>query len=513
MIRLASLAFLSLLAAPLVAQGPLAAPCVDGDVACVAPDVPREFRGVWVATVGNLDWPSRPGLPTDSAQAELLAILDRAAASGLNAVIFQVRPSGDALYASPLEPWSEYLTGRQGTAPAPRWDPLAFAVEEAHRRGLELHAWFNPYRAKHPSAKGPLASSHLARRRPSLVRTYGKHLWMDPGEPAVLAHTLRVILDVVNRYDIDAVHLDDYFYPYEERTRRGRPIAFPDADTYRRYRAGGGALDRDDWRRSNVDALVRALHEGIHRVKPWVKFGVSPFGIWRPGHPEAIRGFDAYAELYADARTWVREGWLDYVSPQLYWPLGKPEQSYPALLRWWGEQNVFGRHLWPGNFTSKVADGSRTPWTATEIMAQIAVTRADSLASGNIHFSAQAFLRDRDLIATRLAEEAYRAPALVPASPWLALPPLGPVEVSVATTAEGAPYARLEVPSGERPRWWVVQEHAASGAWRTRVLPGSLREIPLSAPSDHVAVRAIDRAGNERAVRALRIEARGGAPD
>ncbi|MDQ8149789.1 MAG: family 10 glycosylhydrolase, partial [Gemmatimonadota bacterium] len=348
------------------AQGPLVAvPCAGADSSCVAPAPVREFRGVWVASVSNIDWPSRPGLPTDSAQRELLAILDRAQTSGLNAVILQVRPSGDALYESTLEPWSEYLTGRQGLAPRPRWDPLAFAVTEAHRRGLELHAWFNPYRAKHSSAKTPLASSHLATRRGRLVHRYGQQVWMDPGEPEVLAHTVRVVLDVVRRYDIDGVHLDDYFYPYPEKTRRGRPIVFPDAGAFARYRARGGRLAKDDWRRANVDSLVRTLHDGIHRVKPWVKFGVSPFGIWRPGYPAGIRGFDAYAELYADARTWAREGWVDYLSPQLYWPSGRPEQSYPDLLRWWGEQNTLGRHLWPGNFTSRVGDGTRTAWSVS----------------------------------------------------------------------------------------------------------------------------------------------------
>jgi len=479
------------------AQGPLAAvPCAGADSSCVAPAPVREFRGAWVASVSNIDWPSRPGLPTERAQQELLAILDRAQTSGLNAVILQVRPSGDALYESTLEPWSEYLTGRQGVAPRPRWDPLAFAVTEAHRRGLELHAWFNPYRAKHGSAKTPLAASHLATRRGRLVHRYGKQLWMDPGEPEVLAHTVRVVLDVVRRYDIDGVHLDDYFYPYPEKTRRGRPILFPDAGAYTRYR-----------RRSNVDSLVRALHDGIHRVKPWVKFGVSPFGIWRPGYPAGIRGFDAYAELYADARTWAREGWVDYLSPQLYWPSGRPEQSYPDLLRWWGEQNTLGRHLWPGNFTSRVGDGTRTAWSVTEILSQVTMTRAEPMASGNIHFSMQAFLRDRDSVGTQLAQGPYATPALIPASPWLRPPTMGAVRVDVATTSTGEPFARVQVDSAA-PRWWVVQEREASGAWRTRIVPGAWREIPLTAQADRVAVRAIDRAGVERAVHTLRISAR-----
>jgi uncharacterized lipoprotein YddW (UPF0748 family) len=275
----------------------LPAPCEASDLTCAPPAVAREFRGLWIAAVGNIDWPSRPGLSADSARAELRALLDRARSSGLNAVILQVRPAGDALYASDLEPWSEYLTGEQGVAPSPWWDPLKFAVAEAHARGLELHAWFNPYRARHSSAKGPLSRRHIAVARPTLVQHYGSQQWMDPGETAVRVHAIRVILDVVKRYDIDGVHIDDYFYPYKERNRRGVLIDFPDADTYLRYVRGGGKLERDDWRRENVNTLVRELYASIHAEKPWVKFGVSPFGIWRPGFPESVVGFDAYTEL------------------------------------------------------------------------------------------------------------------------------------------------------------------------------------------------------------------------
>src|ERR1039458_5009065 len=279
------------------------------DTACVPPPVRREFRGVWVASVRNLDWPSKPGLPPSLAKAELIALLDRAAALGLNAVLLQVRPAGDALYASKIEPWSEYLTGRQGMAPVPFWDPLQFAVEQAHARGLELHAWFNPYRAKEPSAKGPLAATHIARRHPELVKKYGTQLWMDPGEPAVREQTLRVVLDVVKRYDIDGVHLDDYFYPYPERRPNGS-TDFPDDRSWKAYRKSGGKLARDDWRRANVDDLVETLHREIAKAKPWVKFGISPFQLWRPGYPESITtGLDAYATLYADSRKWFANGW------------------------------------------------------------------------------------------------------------------------------------------------------------------------------------------------------------
>ena len=471
------------------------APCALAEPDCAPPPLPREFRGVWVATVDNIDWPSRPGLSTARQKRELLAILDRAQASGLNAVVFQVRPAGDALYRSTLEPWSEYLTGRQGRAPFPRWDPLAFAVEEAHKRGMELHAWFNPYRARHPSAKGREAASHLSRVRPALVKRYGTHLWMDPGEPDVRAHTVRVILDVVRRYDIDAVHFDDYFYPYKERDRRG-VIDFPDSASYARYVAGGGALARDDWRRENVDRLVEELSRTIHGTKPWVKFGVSPFGIWRPGHPAQVRGFDAYAELYADARKWVREGWVDYFAPQLYWPVAAQGQPYDALLRWWAEQNVHGRNLWPGNFTSRVGERSRTAWRTDEVARQLDLTRAEAGASGNIHFSAKVFLEDRDSLATRLGATAYEGPALVPSSPWLEVDPAPAPRLRVSRAAKGRWTVHLAPAAGTAPRWWVVQWRER-GRWKAKVVRGAAKQVEVRGEPDRVAARGVDGAGVE----------------
>jgi len=472
------------------------APCHE-DPSCVPPTVQREFRGLWIASVGNIDWPSRPGLPADSARAELRALLDRARASGLNAVILQVRPSGDALYASELEPWSEYLTGEQGVAPRPWWDPLKFAVEESHKRGLELHAWFNPYRARHATSKSAFARRHQAVARASLARTYGRQVWMDPGEPAVRAHTIRVILDVVKRYDIDGVHIDDYFYPYKEMDRNGRPISFPDSSTYLRYVRGGGTFSRDDWRRENVNTLVRELYASIHATKPWVKFGVSPFGIWRPGFPESVVGFDAYNELYADARKWLQEGWLDYFSPQLYWPVGQVGQDYPTLLRWWSEQNTYNRHLWPGNYTSKVGERGRNPWRTDHIEAQIIATRAETGASGNVHFSASVFLEDRDSLATRLSRSAYEALALVPPSPWMNVPPQGEVNLTLTRAANGVWTARVAPVAAERPHWWLVQTRNSDGAWKSTLLAGALREFRVPAAADRVAVRAIDRAAVE----------------
>src|SRR6202162_2445760 len=392
------------------------------------PAIRREFRGVWVASVENIDWPSQPGLSTQEQKDELLGILDRAVALRLNAVILQVRPAGDAMYASPYEPGSEYLTGRMGRAPNPWYDPLEFAVTEAHKRGLELHAWFNPYRARHPSARSAPSPNHISVTHPELVKRYGSLLWMAPGEPAVRGQTVAVVLDVVQRYDIDGVHIDDYFYPYKEKDRRGRTIDFPDATSWRRYRASGGSLSRDDWRRANVDSLIHQVYVGIKASKPWVKFGISPFGVWRPGYPPATEGkFDSYAELYGDSRKWVLNGWADYFTPQLYWPIDRPDLSYPVLLQWWVEQNARGRHIWPGNYVDKVT-GTPSGWLAEEMLNQIALTRAQSGATGNVYFSMRTLMGNGDDLPQKLMAGPYASKTLVPASPWLdSVPPLSPI--------------------------------------------------------------------------------------
>jgi len=478
--------------------------CPPTTPACVPPAPRREFRGVWVATARNVDWPSKPGLPTAQQQDELLAILDRAAQTGFNAVIFQVRPEGDAFYASELEPWSEYLTGRQGRAPLPFWDPLAFAVKEAHARGMELHAWFNPYRAKEPNMKGPLAPSSFTKRNPALVKTYGKHLWMDPGEPAVRAHTLAVILDVVKRYDIDAVHLDDYFYPYPERNRSGS-TEFPDVASWRKYQRTGGALSRNDWRRENVNTLVEKLYREIGKTKPWVKFGVAPFGLWKPGSPPNSCCFDAFEKLFADSRTWLVNGWVDYFVPQLYWAMDRENLRYPDLLSWWAAQNGKQRHLWPGNYTSKIGEPSYGAWKRGEVLTQIAATRAEPAASGNVHFSIEVFMKDRDSIATALERTLYAEPALVPASPWLEVaPPPAPL-LRVAPDSTGVETVTLRLPAGEpreTVRWWLVQQQIG-GRWETTLLDGSLNQFDVQQLLRHpfvkaelLAVSAIDRVGN-----------------
>ena len=466
------------------------------------PPVSREFRGVWVATVANIDWPSKPGLNAWQQQSELLAILNKAVELHLNAIVLQVRPATDALYASSLEPWSEFLTGQMGRPPEPAYDPLAFAVDEAHKRGLELHAWFNPYRAHHPAAKSELSTNHVSVAKPHLVRSYGRYLWLDPGDSAVRRHSIKVITDVVKRYDIDGVHIDDYFYPYKERDSTGAIIDFPDSVTWARYGKSGGTLSRDDWRRSNVDTFVRDLYRDIKATKRWVKFGVSPFGIWRPGFPSPIKGFDAYSELYADSKKWLNEGWLDYFTPQLYWEIAKEEQSYPVLLRWWISENTKGRNIWPGNFTSRVGSTGDNSWKSHEILDQISNTRLTEGAGGNVHFSAKVFMQDPDSLVEKLVGGPYAGPALVPASPWLdSIPPRAPIAYLERDSITRAITLTMEPSRAENAWLWVVR-YRYGPDWSTLILPGiqSTHMFAGGASSnapDQVVVSQVDRTGNE----------------
>jgi uncharacterized lipoprotein YddW (UPF0748 family) len=492
------------------------------------PPIAREFRGAWVASVANIDWPSKPGLTAWQQKSELIAILDRAVDLNLNAILLQVRPAADALYDSPFEPWSAYLTGVEGKAPEPYYDPLRFAVTEAHARGLELHAWFNPYRAKHASAKGPHARSHISVTHPELVRTYGRYEWMDPGEPKVIQQTLRVMLDVVKRYDVDGIHIDDYFYPYPEIGKDSLPVPFPDSSSYAAYAKKGGQLGRDDWRRHSVDTLIQQIYQRTKAIKPWVKVGISPFGIWRPGFPEQIKGFDSYEKLYGDSRKWLREGWIDYFTPQLYWPIAQTAQSYPVLLGWWLSENVHGRHIWPGHNASRAATGGGL-WAADELNAQIRATRA-SAATGDIHFSMRTLMpvatvrRDSVLVGVatqpprqsaaemqteRLRSELYSTPALIPASPWLSKRVPQRPTASVLVDDAGERVVKIVAAKGSTAKWWTVRARSGEAAWRTWILPAAQTQLVVASASDslplRVIVTAVDRFGTESSLRTLAV--------
>ena len=382
--------------------------------------VPREFRAAWVATVANIDWPSQKGLSAQAQLAEIEAIVAKAKQIGLNALIVQVRPSADAIYPSGIEPWTEYLSGRQGQAPAwidapadkPVFDPLQSWIRIAHESGIALHAWFNPYRASHPAASTVFADNHISRTNPSIVKSYDKYLWLDPSEPQAAQRTLDVIMDVVNRYDIDGVHIDDYFYPY--------PVAgidFPDSAAWEAFRAKNPSALIADWRRQHVNQLVERIHLSVHQKKPWLQFGISPFGIGKPSlRPASIKGFSQYDSLYADVELWLSKGWLDYLAPQLYWPIDQAPQAFSTLLDYWASQNTAKRFIWPGLFTSKI-DPSPASWTTKEIIDQVQLTRSkqkqNALVNGHMHFSMAALMQNRRGIADQL-QITYAQPAVSP---------------------------------------------------------------------------------------------------
>ncbi len=481
------------------APRPPAPPAVHLD----APAAPREFRAAWVSTVANIDWPSKAGLSAPQQQAEATAILDRAKAMNLNAIVLQVRPGADAIYPSEVEPWSEYLSGAQGKAPQPWYDPLKFWVTQAHARGLELHAWFNPYRARHATAKSPVAHNHISRTRPDAVKSYGRFLWMDPAEEEASKQTLAVILDVVKRYDIDGVHIDDYFYPYPIESGPegalngaggGKPeLDFPDHPAWQRYVGGGGKLARHDWRRHNVNQLIEALYKGIHAEKSWVRFGISPFGIGKPSlRPSGIVGFSQYDRLYADAELWLQNGWLDYFTPQLYWAVGKPAQAYDTLLDYWLSQNRHGRHMWPGLFTSRIGAASN-PFPPEEIVKQIGVTRSRPRATGHVHFSMVALMNNRQGIADQLKAGHYAGPALVPATPWLGTEHPGAPTVS-ATRGGGVVSVKLGAGKAN-VQYAIWSRHGAE--WRFAVVPAASSLFVVAEDANAFVVSAVDRLGNE----------------
>ncbi|MBA4150218.1 MAG: family 10 glycosylhydrolase [Verrucomicrobia bacterium] len=466
------------------------------DAAKDSPPSPnREFRAAWVATVANIDWPSAPGLPGGVQQQEMIEILDLAKKLNLNAIVFQVRPACDALYASELEPWSDFLTGTQGKAPEPFYDPLEFAINESHKRGLELHAWVNPYRARHPSSKSEISEQHVSKANPTMAVKYGKHIWLDPGQKAVQDYSLKVIMDIVKRYDVDGIHMDDYFYPYREKNSEGEEVDFPDEPSWMEFVGEGGLISRDDWRRENVNSLIQRTYKAIKAEKQWVKFGVSPFGIWQPGFPQQIQGFNAYEQIYCDSKKWLNEGWLDYVAPQLYWKIEAPAQSYPVLLQWWVDQNTHGRHIWVGNFTSRVND----QWEPEEIVNQVKATREQQGASGNIHFSMKPLLQNRGNLTDELAKTVYTQQALIPEMTWEKPVVPGTPSLKVRKAGSGIEVT-WQAPVREKVWRWALQKRI-NGVWVLEVLPGAMTSISLGADEngklpDFVAIAAVSRYGS-----------------
>ncbi|MEM1269202.1 MAG: family 10 glycosylhydrolase [Bacteroidota bacterium] len=370
----------------------------------------EEFRGAWIATVINLDWPSARG-NSERQQQELVAMLDELKATGVNAVLFQVRSESDAMYASEYEPWSVYLTGTQGKAPDPFFDPLEFAIEEAHARGMELHAWFNPFRAQRQIGGYALDSTHILVERPEWgLQFNGAIELLNPGIPEVREYITEVIMDVVRRYDIDGVHFDDYFYPYPPNA-----ITNEDQETYQTYNTAG-FTNINTWRRFNINMFVRGIYEAIEAEKPEIKFGISPFGIWKNGVPSGIRGLDSYSVLHADPVNWYGQEWVDYMTPQLYWAFGGG-QDYAKLATWWSEQTN-GRHLYVGQGVYR-AVGSNAGYSAGELPAQVRFNRWIPEIQGSILFRAKNLTNNQAKGFTdSLKVTYYRRPALTPSLAW-----------------------------------------------------------------------------------------------
>ncbi len=447
----------------------------------------HEFRGVWVASVANIDWPSASNLTVDRQKAEMVQILDQMQSLNLNALVLQIRPNGDAFYASQLEPWSGWLTGTQGQAPQPFYDPLEFAIAESHKRNIELHAWFNPYRAKMPGEKYGLSANHMASMYPQYAYQYGDLLWMDPGAKEVQDRSYEVIMDVVRRYDVDGIHIDDYFYPYPQEG-----VRFPDNATYAAYQSTGGTLPLEDWRRKNVNDTIERIWNGIKTEKPYVKFGISPFGIYRPGKAEGIVGFDQYDGLYADVKKWLDEGWLDYLAPQLYWRIDPPQQSYPVLLNWWSQNNPLRRHIYAGNYLSKL-DGSGWPISEFERQVEISRQEADQLSLGNIFFSMKVFKENWLGINERFKAAVYPSQALPPTMPWLdAVPPTPPTGVRVANNAIAWNSGSTDI------RYWTVYRRNGNQWQLVQILNSATNSISGLQPGSY-AICGVDRMANESA--------------
>lgn len=366
----------------------------------------REFRAAWIQSVNG----QFRGMPTEKLKQNLIGQLNSLQKAGINAIIFQVRPEADALYASRLEPWSRFLTGVQGKAPEPYWDPMQFMIDECHKRGMEFHAWINPYRTK-TTLKSELAPNHVYNIHPEWFVTYGDQLYFDPALPESRRHICMVVSDIVSRYDVDAIHMDDYFYPYPIKGKD-----FPDDASFARF--GGGFSNKADWRRSNVNVLIKKLHETIREIKPWVKFGVSPFGIYRNESSDPLgsktKGLQNYDDLYADVLLWAREGWIDYNIPQIYWHIGHPVADYETLVKWWA-RNTENRSLFIGQSVMNTVQNAdpKNP-SINQLPRKMALQRAYQTIGGSCQWPASAVIENAGKYRDALIAEYHKYPALPP---------------------------------------------------------------------------------------------------
>lgn len=464
------------------------------DVKINLPEVKREFRAAWIATVANINWPSSRNLSTQEQKNEAIRILDLLAETNFNAVVFQVRPSADALYKSNYEPWSYYLAGETGKAPAPYYDPLEFWIDEAHKRGMELHVWLNPYRAHHLSGGGVSSESMVKKSPSNIVKLKNGMYWFDPASVKTQDHVSNVVRDIVSRYDIDAVHFDDYFYPYASYNGGAD---FPDTASWNTYKNADGSLSKADWRRDHVNKFIERINKEIKQEKSYVKFGISPFGIWKSGYPAGVVGSSQYDELYADAKLWLNKGWIDYFSPQLYWPINSQRQNFQDLLQWWQDENTMNRHLWPGLNTVEVKAANRS----TEIVNQIKITNEvlSKESIGVVHYSVAGLMNNSQMV-TALKNGPYKERALIPKSPWMkseviekpTLQLLNDTDVITANWHNNAQKNAFQ--------WVLFTQYDQE--WTTEILNKDILSKKINKNKDGkklkgVALKAIDRLGNE----------------
>ena len=426
----------------------------------VAAQPKYEFRGVWIASVANIDWP-KGGMTDPAAQrADFIRMLDQHQRNGMNAMIVQIRPAADAFYPSSYEPWSEWLTGEQGKAPVPYWDPLAFMIEETHKRGMEFHAWLNPYRAVQTIGKSSIAADHITKRKPEWFLVYGDKKYFDPGNKDAQQFVVKVVRDIVKRYPIDAIHMDDYFYPYRIAGKE-----FPDAASYAR---SGSRLNKEDWRRSNVDSIILAISKAIKEEKKQVRFGISPFSVWRnqdkdPRGSDSRAGQTNYDDLYADILLWLEKGWIDYVTPQLYLEIGHDKIAYEKLLEWWSK-NAFGKHIYIGHGIYRVDEKTSVKWkNPTELPNQLKLLRQNPNVQGSIYFSSKSFDKNPNGWNDSLQNNYYKYPALVPPMDWISKEKLAaPVLSRVTKKGDEISFSVKPLSTGKVPvKYFVIYRFPA----------------------------------------------------
>ncbi|NNV56804.1 glycoside hydrolase family 10 protein [Limnovirga soli] len=474
-----------------------------------------EFRAAWIATVVNIDWPSKKGLDVATQKAEYIFLLDSLQQLHMNAVVVQVRTAADAFFPSPYEPWSEYLNGIQGQAPVPYYDPLQFMIEESHKRNMEFHAWLNPYRAVFDNSTSSISPTHITRTHKEWFLTYGTKKYFNPGLPEVQQYVTNIVKDIITRYDVDAIHMDDYFYPYRIAGKE-----FPDAASYKKY---GKGLPKEAWRRSNCDSIIKMIHVAVLQTKPFIKFGISPFGVWRniskdKDGSNTQAGQTNYDDLYADILLWLQQGWIDYVAPQLYWEIGHHLCDYNILLNWWGNHS-YGKQVYIGHGIYRAVERPTLAWrNPNELPNQIKNLRNNPNVQGSIYYSCTNLLHNPNGWADSLAQNYYQYPALVPPMDYIDVTaPLSPnlqhikeenkKQADAAYIIKAKPNDSVETEEVKTYVLYLSNNFKTLGNQPIKLLAAKgltdiqftipATQIPNNGGTCYIAITAVDRENNE----------------